>query len=89
MISNLKKTKEKESQYKEIVDNANSFLIEFRKQIGELCRQLRLFEEERCEAVHSAINKFVVYEVSSEMNNKYDANNFSKMLDEYKNEEEC
>lgn len=34
MIMNLKKAKEKESQYKEIIDNANSFLIEFRSQIG-------------------------------------------------------
>ena len=49
---------------------------------------MKQFEEQRCEAVHSAINKFVVYEVSSQMNNKYDAGNFSKMLDEYKNEEE-
>lgn len=56
--------------------------------MNDLCTQLRKFEEDRCEAVHSAINKFVVYEVSSQMNNKYDGNNFSKMLDEYKNEEE-
>jgi predicted phosphohydrolase len=49
---------------------------------------LKKFEEDRCEAVHSAINKFVVYEKFSEMNNKYDVNNFSKILDEYKTEEE-
>jgi len=49
---------------------------------------LKEFECERCEAVHSAINKFVVYEMSAEMNNKYDVNNFSKLLEEYKNEEE-
>lgn len=38
--------------------------------------------------MHSAINKFVVYEKFSEMNNKYDVNNFSKILEEYNNEEE-
>lgn len=46
------------------------------------------FEHERCEAVHSAINKFVVYEKFAEMNNKYDVNNFSKALEEYKTEDE-
>jgi hypothetical protein len=30
MIKNLKVAKERESQYKEIIDNANSYLIEFR-----------------------------------------------------------
>jgi hypothetical protein len=34
------------------------------------------------------INKFVVYEKFSEMNNKYDVNNFSKILDEFNNESE-
>lgn len=88
MIVNLKKAKEKESQYKEIIDNANSFLIEFRQQIQKLCDEMRQFENERCEAIHSAINKFVVYEMSAEMNNKYDIGNFSKLLDEYNNENE-
>ncbi|CDW78919.1 UNKNOWN [Stylonychia lemnae] len=88
MIGNLKKAKEKESQYKEVIDNANSYLLEFRTKIESLCEQLKQFESERCENVHSAINKFVVYEMSAEMNNKYDVNNFSKLLEEYKNEEE-
>lgn len=88
MIKSLKVAKERESQYKEIVDNANSFLLEFRGQIEFLCQQLKNFELERCEAVHSAINKFVVYEMSAEMNNKYDIGNFSKLLDEYKEENE-
>eukprot|EP00347_Sterkiella_histriomuscorum_P008514 403344811 len=88
MIVNLKKAKEKESQYKEIIDNANSYLIEFRTQIQQLCNQMKAFENERCEAIHSAINKFVVYEMSAEMNNKYDVGNFSKLLEEYNNENE-
>lgn len=47
---------------------------------------MKNFESERCEAIHSAINKFVVYEMSAEMNNKYDIGNFSKLLEEYNNE---
>jgi hypothetical protein len=46
------------------------------------------FENDRCEAIHSAINKFVVYEMSAEMNNKYDIGNFSKLLEEYNKENE-
>lgn len=49
---------------------------------------MRNFENERCESIHSAINKFVVYEMSAEMNNKYDVGNFSKLLEEYNNENE-
>lgn len=36
MIGYLSKAKEKESQYKEVVDNANNFLLEFRKNISNL-----------------------------------------------------
>lgn len=45
-------------------------------------------EKERCEEVHSSINKFVVYEKFSEMNNKYDVGNFSKLIEEYNNNDE-
>ena len=37
MVVNLKKTKERETLYKEQVDNANSFLMEFKKQMNDLC----------------------------------------------------
>ena len=37
----------------------------------------------RCEAVHEAINKFVVYEKFAEMTHKYDVQQFTKILDEY------
>lgn len=53
-----------------------------------LCKELLEIEGERCEAIHAGINKFVVYEKFSEMNNKYDVNNFSKIIDEYNNIEE-
>lgn len=88
MISFLKRAKSNEVHYKEAVDNANMFLLDFRKKISDLISQLHTYEKDRCEAVHSTINKFVVYEMSSEMNNKYDVNNFSKILEEYKNEDE-
>ncbi len=45
-------------------------------------------EAERIEAVHSAINKFVVYEKFAEMSSKYDVENFSKLLDTFSTEEE-
>jgi len=54
----------------------------------ELTNQLKELEKVRVEAIHSAINKFVVYEKFSEMNNKYDIGNFSKILDEFKEENE-
>jgi len=54
----------------------------------ELTNKLKDMEKVRVEAVHSAINKFVVYEKFSEMNNKYDIGNFSKILDEFKEEKE-
>ena len=88
MINALKKARERESEYKESVDNANSYLAQFRQKIEELIKQLEGFESDRCESVHSAVNKFVVYEKFAEMNNKYDVNNFSKILEEFKNENE-
>jgi hypothetical protein len=47
------------------------------------CRQLRDFEQPRCESIHSVINQFVVFEQSAEMNNKYDLGNFAKILEEF------
>ena len=47
-----------------------------------------MFEEERCEQIHSSINQFVVFEKFAEMNNKYDVNNFSKLIDEFKKDSE-
>ena len=118
MIECLKQLKERESAYKENVDNANSFLHgEFRQSIQRLITQLMPkvaksemqspenlsldrsssnqsntleqssvdlgIEGVRCEAVHEAINKFVVYEKFAEMTHKYDVQQFTKILDEY------
>ena len=88
MLTNLKKAKEKESIYKEAVDNVNSYLSEFREKIDVLSQDLLEIEGERCEAVHGSINKFVVYEKFAEMSNKYDVNNFSKIIEEYNNKKE-
>ena len=44
----------------------------------DLCKELLEIERERCESVHGSINKFIVYEKFSEMNNKYDVANISK-----------
>lgn len=118
MIESLKLLKEKESAYKEAVDNANSFLHgEFRDTVSKLTEMLLPqplkvesmikqvstnsggppkeedivdlgIEGNRCEAVHEAINKFVVYEKFSEMTHKYDVQNFSKLLEDYNTADE-
>lgn len=44
------------------VDEANNFIQDFRKEMVRGIRGLRDMEEPRCEAVHSVINQFVVFE---------------------------
>lgn len=39
--------------------------------------------------MHSSINQFVVFEKFAEMNNKYDVNNFSKLIDTFDLEKEA
>ena len=50
--------------------------------------ELEKWEEERCEAIHSSINQFVVFEKFVEMNNKYDVKNFAETLENFKVEDE-
>lgn len=116
MIECLKTLKERESIYKESVDNANAFLHgEFKTTIDKLTSMLIPppaaiailqsqeadrkhlenapdslpgIESARCQAVHEAINKFVVYEKFAEMTHKYDVQNFSKLLDDYNTADE-
>jgi hypothetical protein len=45
-------------------------------------------EGNRCEAVHEAINKFVVYEKFAEMTHKYDVQHFAKLLEDYNTADE-
>ena len=88
MMNNLMELKDCELEYKETVDTANNFMIKFRKKMLRLCRQIRDLEIERCLQIHSSINQFVVYEMSAEMNNKYDVQNFAKLLEEFSPQQE-
>lgn len=87
-MNNLMELKDCELEYKETVDTANNFMIKFRKKMLRLCRQIRDLEIERCLQIHSSINQFVVYEMSAEMNNKYDVQNFAKLLEEFSPQQE-
>lgn len=70
------------------VDEANNFIWEFRREMLRAIRKMRDLEEPRCEAVHSVINQFVVFEQSAEMNNKYDLGNFAKLLQSFTPQQE-
>ena len=72
--------KDNEVEYKETVDTANNFVQKFRRVILKYCRACRDLEIDRSNAIHSSINQFVVFEMSAEMNNKYDTANFAKVL---------
>ena len=82
-MTNLMELKDCELEYKETVDTANNYLQRFRKRMLKFCREVRDLEIDRCEQLHSSINQFVVYEMSAEMNNKYDVQNFAKLLEEF------
>lgn len=72
-----------ERNYKATVDQANHFLVGFRNKIKSYCDVLVSFEKPKVELIHSAINSFVVFEMSAEMNNKYDVGNFAKILETF------
>lgn len=40
------------------------------------------------ELIHQALNSFVVFEMSAEMNNKYDIGNFAKLLEQFNSDTE-
>jgi hypothetical protein len=71
-----------------VIEKANAFIGKFIAKMDELTNKLKEMERVRVEAVHSAINKFVVYEKFSEMNNKYDIGKFSTILEEFKEDKE-
>ena len=83
MMNNLMELKDCEVEYKETVDAANNFVQKFRRVVLKYCRSCRDLEIERCGQIHSSINQFVVFEMSAEMNNKYDAANFAKILEDF------
>lgn len=57
--------------------------MNFRAKIKGMCDLLLQFEKPRLELIHAAINSFVVFEMSAEMNNKYDVGNFAKLLETF------
>ena len=65
------------------MDEANNYVQNFRKTMLKKCRLLRNLEYSRIEQIHSSINQFVVFEMASEMNNKYDLGNFAKVLEDF------
>ena len=75
-------------QYESNIPSANINLRSFTQDLDDCKQNLTKFEEFRCEQVHSSINQFVVFEKFAEMNNKYDVKNFSKLIDEFKLENE-
>ena len=81
MTSALMQMSLNETTYKQAVDQANTFLVGFRRTMTELCKRIYDLEALRMEQIHASINQFVVYETSAEMNNKYDIGNFAKLLE--------
>ena len=53
-----------------------------------MCLTLKTMEEPRLEQIHSSINSFVVFEMSAEMNNKYDVGKFAKILEDFSTQNE-
>ena len=88
MMTHLTKLATSQVAYKQIVDEANNFIQKFRKGMLKKCRLVRNLEFARCAQIHSCINQFVVFEQSAEMNNKYDLNNFAKILENFTQQSE-
>ena len=72
-----------------ILPEANAALKTFIENAEIYRKKLEDFEVARCEQIHSSINQFVVFEKFAEMNNKYDVNNFSKLIDDFNLDIEC
>ena len=82
-------SEEKKKAYLAILPEANTALKTFIENTEIYRKKLEDFEVARCEQIHSSINQFVVFEKFAEMNNKYDVNNFSKLIDDFNLEVEC
>ena len=86
--STINIAREAQRQYENVLPEANDYIKGFLQRTTTYRDHLVQFEEARCEQIHSSINQFVVFEKFAEMNNKYDVNNFSKLLDEFNLEKE-
>ena len=67
--------------YKSMVKRANEFKRFYCESMQGLLKQLEQHEEERIELMKAAADKIIVYETSQELNNKYDAKVFAKVVD--------
>ena len=88
MLNVINIANQKKSTYDKILPQANKDLSKFVLVIDKYKKQLMEFENARCEQVHSSVNQFVVFEKFAEMNNKYDVNNFSKLIDTFSKQNE-
>ena len=83
MLNVINVANQKKSTYDKILPQANKDLTKFVLIIEKYKNQLMEFENARCEQVHSSVNQLVVFEKFAEMNNKYDVQNFAKLIDEF------
>ena len=74
-------TEEKQIIYKSIVKRANEFKQFYVERMNQLMGRLQEHERERVETCREAAQKIIVYETSLEMNNKYDAKAFQRVVD--------
>lgn len=88
MMNSVADALSSEQCYKTVVNEANTFIAKFRTKITQMCDILIQFEKPRTELLHNSINSFVVFEMSCEMNNKYDVGNFAKLLETFNPDQE-
>ena len=88
MLNLVGESRNLREHFKNEVERANSQMELLYRKTKEWENELEKWEEERCEAIHSSINQFVVFEKFVEMNNKYDVKNFADTLENFKVEDE-
>lgn len=76
-----KDSEDKQVVYKSVVKRANDFKRFYCEQMMQLLKRLEEHEDERIQALKAAADKLIVYETSQEMNNRYDAKVFAKVVD--------
>ena len=88
VLGQIELVKHNSERYKEMLPKANEELAAKIEEFRTLQEQLRAFESQRCEQIHSSIGQFIVFEKYAEMNNKYDVKNFSNLIDSFNLERE-
>jgi hypothetical protein len=64
-----------------VARRANEFLVYYSEAMGELVAALEAHERARIELLQTAADRIIVYETSQEMNNRYDAKVFAKIVE--------